>query len=251
MQFLPRVGTEVAVAFMDGDPDRPVVVGGLYNGNAKPPFALPAQKTRLGLRTRSSLAGGSADYSEFSIDDAKGQEQILLHAQKDHAVEVENCQSISVGAVRTLTVGTEEHVTIAKGNTQATNSGTVTFSTDVMEGDATLAAHNGQYTVTAKKPVAIESLSDNITLTADQKDVQISAPNGKIAEKSPTLTRDGTTITDTADTSIELKVGSNSIKITKDGIEISAAKITITGSTSAELTSSGQTVIKGSMVMIN
>jgi len=258
MQFLPRVGSEVAVAFMDGDPDRPVVVGGLYNGHDKPPFTLPAQKTRSGLRTRSTLKGGTADYSEFSIDDAKGHEQVLLHAQKNHTVEVEASQSISVGGVRSVSVGAAEHVSIAKGNKKATDDGTITFSTDVMEGDAALVVHHGRYNVVTKKEISLQCTEGDIELLAQAKNVNIGAPAGILAEKSPTITRNGGTITDEGDTSIELKVGQNSIKITKDGIVISGLKVTVHGTTLAEVTgpiaqvvSTGQTVIKGPMVMIN
>ena len=86
-QYIPRVGTEVAVAFMDGDVDRPVVVGGLYNAEYMPPFALPDQKTKSGLRTRSTLNGGTSNFSEFSIDDKMGQELVFLHCEKDHTIE--------------------------------------------------------------------------------------------------------------------------------------------------------------------
>jgi type VI secretion system secreted protein VgrG len=94
--FVPRVGSEVAVAFMDGDPERPVVVGQLHNGNCATPWPLPDQKTRSGIRTRSTLAGGTDDYSELSFDDRKGSEEVLLHAQRDLKVEVEHDRSTTI-----------------------------------------------------------------------------------------------------------------------------------------------------------
>ena len=112
-QHLPRVGTEVAVAFMSGDPDNPVVVGGVYNEIMQPVFPVPSQQTKSGLRTRSSRHGGTQDYSEFSIDDRKGQELVFLHAQKDHKVEVENDQTITIHRDQTVTSETGEIVVTA------------------------------------------------------------------------------------------------------------------------------------------
>jgi type VI secretion system secreted protein VgrG len=102
-QHLPRVGTEVAVSFMSGDPDNPVVVGGVYNEVMQPVFPVPSEQTKSGLRTRSTLNGGTQDFSEFSIDDRKGQELVFLHAQKDHEVEVENDETITVHRNQTVT----------------------------------------------------------------------------------------------------------------------------------------------------
>lgn len=107
-QHLPRVGTEVAVSFMSGDPDNPVVVGGVYNEVMQPVFPVPSQQTKSGLRTRSTLHGGTQDYSEFSIDDRKGQELVFLHAQKDHEVEVENDQTVTIRRNQTVTSETGE-----------------------------------------------------------------------------------------------------------------------------------------------
>lgn len=102
-QHLPRVGTEVAVSFMSGDPDNPVVVGGVYNEVMQPVFPVPSEQTKSGLRTRSTLNGGTQDFSEFSIDDRKGQELVFLHAQKDHEVEVENDENITIHRNQTVT----------------------------------------------------------------------------------------------------------------------------------------------------
>ncbi|HEY4120624.1 MAG TPA: type VI secretion system tip protein TssI/VgrG, partial [Byssovorax sp.] len=84
--FVPRVGSEVMVTFLGGDPDAPVVVGGVYNATSPPPFALPADKTRSGLRTRTSPGGAGAN--ELSFEDAAGSEQIFLKAQRDLDIDV-------------------------------------------------------------------------------------------------------------------------------------------------------------------
>ena len=114
-QFIPRIDTEVAVAFMDADPDRPIVVGGLYNGDDKPIFPV-AEKTKLGFRTRSVLKGGTDDFNELSFDDKKGSERLFLHAQKDMKTEVENDQTLTVGHDQTMTIDNDRSLTINKGN---------------------------------------------------------------------------------------------------------------------------------------
>ena len=98
-QFIPRVGTEVAVAFVDGDPDRPIVIGGLYNG-AQAPIYLTADKTKSGIRTRSTLSGSTSQFNELTFDDKSGSELIFMHAEKDMFTEIENNQTLTVDNCR-------------------------------------------------------------------------------------------------------------------------------------------------------
>lgn len=84
---LPRIGHEVVVAFLEGDPDRPLVVGSVSNGEAPPPYKLPDQKTRTGLLTR-TYKGGNDQFNEFRLDDKTDQEQIYLQAQRNLDVRV-------------------------------------------------------------------------------------------------------------------------------------------------------------------
>src|SRR6185312_3665940 len=95
--FGPRIGQEVVIAFLEGDPDRPLVVGSVYNAEQMVPFALPANATQSGVRTRSSLNGSPANVNEFRFEDRKGSEQIYLHAERDHASETEHDETHWVG----------------------------------------------------------------------------------------------------------------------------------------------------------
>ncbi|MBN1208027.1 MAG: type VI secretion system tip protein VgrG [Myxococcaceae bacterium] len=101
--FLPRIGQEVVVRFLEGDPDRPLVVGSVYNGENPTPLPLPDEKTKSTLRSNSSLGGDG--YNELQYEDATGSELIHLHGQKDWQIEVENDKTQSVGANETLSVG--------------------------------------------------------------------------------------------------------------------------------------------------
>ena len=92
---IPRVGMEVLVTFLEGDPDQPLITGCLYHAEHVVPYDLPANKTRSVFKTLSSPGGGG--YNEFRIEDRKGAEQIYIHAQRDWDENIEHDQKIRVG----------------------------------------------------------------------------------------------------------------------------------------------------------
>lgn len=123
--FLPRIGQEVLVSFVNGDPDRPLVIGSVYNAEQTVPYALPANKTKSTLKTRSSLKGGTEDFNEIFFEDKKGEELFYQHAQKDMTIMVEHDRQKTVGndeinkikKNRTTTIEEEhETLTVEKGN---------------------------------------------------------------------------------------------------------------------------------------
>ncbi|MGP0170279.1 type VI secretion system tip protein TssI/VgrG [Pseudomonas sp. NCHU5208] len=115
---IPRIGMEVLVTFLEGDPDQPLVTGCLYHAEHVVPYDLPANKTRSVFKTLSSPGGGG--YNELRIEDRKGAEQIYLHAQRDWDENIEHDQKIRVGNERHDTVEknsytellAEEHLTV-------------------------------------------------------------------------------------------------------------------------------------------
>ena len=115
---IPRVGMEVLVTFLEGDPDQPLVTGCLYHKEHVVPYDLPANKTRTVFKSLSSPGGGG--YNELRIEDRKGQEQIYLHAQRDWDQNIEHDQKIRIGHQRHDTVEAnsysefkaEEHLTV-------------------------------------------------------------------------------------------------------------------------------------------
>lgn len=115
--FIPRIGNEVLVQFLDGDPDRPLIIGRVYNGENLPPIDLPQHKTQSVLRTASTPA--SHGYNELRFEDATGREEISLRAERDltervlrnHVTHVTGLQVNNVGLSRTISVGgSEQHV---------------------------------------------------------------------------------------------------------------------------------------------
>jgi type VI secretion system secreted protein VgrG len=147
-QHLPRVGIEVGVSFMNGDPDAPVVVGCFYHQEMQPVFPIPSQQTKSGFRSRSTLHGGTQDYNELSFDDNKGQEVVLLHAQKDHKIEVEHDQAATIGHDRTVVTDRNDSLTSKIG-------------------DISIEATAGNVTVTAAKSIKLTVGGSSITLTPE------------------------------------------------------------------------------------
>ncbi|HUJ89550.1 MAG TPA: type VI secretion system tip protein TssI/VgrG, partial [Syntrophorhabdales bacterium] len=86
--YIPRIGHEVIVDFLEGDPDRPIITGRVYHGNNKPPYPLPDEKTKSTLKSDSSK--GSGGFNEIRFEDKKGSEEIFVHGQKDYNTVIEN-----------------------------------------------------------------------------------------------------------------------------------------------------------------
>jgi len=102
--FLPRIGDEVMIQYEDGDPDRPIVVGSVYNGNNTVPTDLPSKKTHSGILTKSSK--NSSGYNMLMFDDTVGQERILLRTEKDLKFKALNNQEIDILGDVTENIGT-------------------------------------------------------------------------------------------------------------------------------------------------
>lgn len=123
-QFIPRVGQEVIVLFEAGDPDRPLVTGAVYNGTHPPPFKLPQEKARSGIRT-STYPGGQG-FNEVSFNDARGSEQVIIHAQRDmyevvehdHQTDVGGNQAQVVRGSQKEAIEQDQHLTVAVDRTE-------------------------------------------------------------------------------------------------------------------------------------
>ena len=117
---IPRVGQEVIVNFLDGDPDRPIITGRVYHGQNKPPYDLPAEKTKSTIMSNSSKGG--QNYNEIRFEDLKDQEEIYTHAAKDQNEVVENDMSTDVKNNQTIKVEQNRALTVSYGNETITVS---------------------------------------------------------------------------------------------------------------------------------
>jgi type VI secretion system secreted protein VgrG len=150
--FLPRVGHEVVISYIGGDPDRPLVTGSVYNGSNVPPPTLPANQTQSMIRTLSSKAGSAGN--ELRFEDKKDSEELYLHAQKDMLVEIEDALTTTVkkGAqIHTLEEG-DRTLELRKGNETHKVAGTRAVTVTGAETHANEAAFShtvkGNYALT-------------------------------------------------------------------------------------------------------
>lgn len=179
---VPRVGQEVIVDFLNGDPDRPIITGRVYDTDEMPPYSLPGGATQSGIRTRSTPGGTTDNYNELRFEDAIGAEQVLLHAERDYVVEVENNETRTVGigssgtgdrttTIRrneTVTIGGDQTVTVT-GNLAETIDGgeTRTIAEDFTEtvGGNSTTTTTGWYNVTTASEMNLTA-SNEMNLTA-------------------------------------------------------------------------------------
>jgi len=130
-QYIPRIGHEVMVVFLEGDPDRPLVMGNVYNGSNAPPYSLPGSKTQSGVKTRSSPGGGASNANEIRFEDKTGSEEFYIQAEKDERILVKNCKSENVGVDETITIGHDRTETIGNDETRTVgNNETVSVGVD-------------------------------------------------------------------------------------------------------------------------
>jgi type VI secretion system secreted protein VgrG len=162
--FIPRIGMEVVVDFLEGDPDRPLVTGCVYNGDNKVPYDLPANKTMTGWKSDTSRHNGG--YNEFVFDDKQDSEKIRMHAERDHEVTVKNSETWTIGEVFSPAQGSPSR------------------STTIKNGDDQLDIKQGNQTTHVK--VAISTTADgSITLKVGPSTVTITP--GSISLHSPTI----------------------------------------------------------------
>ena len=291
MVFLPRIGHEVLVEFLDGDPDNPIIVGSLYNGTNLPPWPLPENKTQSGVRTKSTLKGGADNHNELRFEDKIGKEQIWVQAEKDLDTLVKNDETRKVKHDRTTTITNHEIKTVEKGNethmiekgwqhiTVKDNERTLHVEKDntiTVNGNETVTvamdrkvtvSQNQIHTISKDNTVKIDGeqkstikeddsttvSSGNSKLEVQKGNIDVKASMGNITVKAALGS-----ITIQAMQKIELKVGPSSIVIDNTGVTIKGLMVKVEGTAMAQIKSpltqvNGDAVvmIKGAITMIN
>ncbi|MCP8467002.1 type VI secretion system tip protein VgrG [Pseudomonas sp. ZM23] len=263
MQFIPRIGQEVIVTFIDGDPDRPLVTGCVYNGDNALPYALPANQTQSGIKTNSSKGGGG--FNELRFEDKKDAEEVFLQAQKDMKVNVLNDSTATIGHDETLTVQNartrtvkdgDETVTLEKGKRSVTiqtgsdsldvkDSRTVKVGADQTHSTGGNYSHkvSGNFELVVDGNLTIK-VSGTLTLQSGGS-LSLKTDADLAAQAGTSVTcKAGTTLTNQAGTSLTNKAGTN---LTND------AGVSLTNKASATQTvdGGGMLTLKGGLVKIN
>ena len=172
---IPRMGQEVVVDFLEGDPDQPLITGRVYNAEQMPPWELPANATQSGILTRSSKGGSAANANAIRFEDKKGSEQLWIHAEKNQDIEVENDETHWVGHDRTKTIDHDETNHIKHDRTETVdNNETITvhgMRTETVDKNETITIHqNRTETVDLNEGITIgvnrtESVGANETIS--------------------------------------------------------------------------------------
>ena len=238
---LPRVGQEVLVEFLEGDASRPVITGRVFNSSYKPPYALPADKTQSGWKSR-TLEGGTDNFNEIRFEDKKGSEHIFTQAEKDLNVVVKNDETRDVRHDRTTDVRNHDTRTVKEGDdTHTVSKGKQTIT---VKGDRTLTVNDGnRKTKIEKGNDALEVSMGNLTVGVKMGNVEIKADLGKITVE--------------AMQEIELKVGQSSIVIDQMGVTIKGTMVKSEAQAINEMKGamtkvegSGMTEVKAPMTMV-
>ena len=284
--WIPRVGMEVVVEFIEGDPNRPLVTGCVYNGNNAPPINFPADKTQSTIKSQSSKGGTSADnFNEIRFEDKKDDEEIYIHAERDRYMEIEHDDDIIIGNDQTEKIGGSRTFELTGGDETVTLKGKPgtkdKYGKMITKGGhrtTTLELGDETFTVKEGKRTTSIKMDDKRTIT-DGNDLEIIEKG-----KQQTDIKKGNQITNidmgnqtttikmgNQKTSIKagkgdvdamqkytIKVGGSKIEITPMKITIKAMQIDINASMKLDakgmmttLQGSATCTIKGGMVMIN
>jgi type VI secretion system secreted protein VgrG len=253
--WIPRIGQEVLVSFLEGDPDRPLITGRVYNADQMPPYTLPDYQTRSTYMSRSSKGGGSSNYNEMRFEDLKGKEQIFMNAEKDMDLRVENDSREFIGANRHLIVTTNQQELIntdkhlhVKGD-----------HFEKIEGNMSLQVVGNQMeSVTGNKSLNVtgdqkESVTGNVSLsvTGNQNEsvtgnVSLSVTQGKMDSITMGYGMSAMSISLSAQTGIviqcplgiTLSAGPNSVDVSPEGVFITGTPFAFINSGSSPASAS-------------
>jgi type VI secretion system secreted protein VgrG len=173
---IPRIGQEVVVGFLEGDPDRPLVIGRVYNEDQMPPYPLPGSMTQSGLISRSTKSGSADTFNELRFEDKKGEEQVFFQAEKDFERLVKNNDTLTVG--KSGAPDGSQKIEIWKDRSAEIKTGN--DSIKVTAGNHSVKVDAGTSTIEAMQKITLKVGASTITIEP-----------AKITLSSPEITVDG------------------------------------------------------------
>ena len=153
--FIPRVGQEVVVQFLEGDPDQPLVTGSLYNGDNHPPWELPGARTQSGIATRTTPGGQLTQANILRFEDKKGSEEVWLRAERDSRRETVHDEKITVGHDQSICIDNDRNLTVNNGSN----------SVVVAKGNGSVSIRDGKYTLEAASSITLSCGDSAIELS--------------------------------------------------------------------------------------
>jgi len=226
---IPRIGQEVIVDFLEGDPDQPIVTGRVYNAEQMPPYALPAGGVVSGLKSNSTKGGGG--YNEISMDDTKGKEKITVHGQYDMATTIEhddtqtirNDRTIEVAGTHTEKIKKDTSISVLEGNlSQTVAKGTGTFKVK----GAVEETYEDTQTTTVTKEIVVTSSSAHVHVSGGTE-VKLSSGSAFILIKSTgEIQIHGTKVEMIGTSESKMGVGSQNVTCNPQKVETGGAAIT-------------------------
>lgn len=223
--ILPRVGEEVIVEFIDGDPDQPIVTGRLYNATRTVPYPLPDNKTRSTFKTSSSTGGSG--FNEIRFEDKAGSEEVFFQAQKDYNKVVLNNETVKITQDTTTTV--------EKGNRVV----------DVQKGNDTLTVDQGN------REVMVTQGADKLTVSAGDLTIDVTAGTAKVTAGTKISLGVGANTIVITTSDITLTVGSSTIKLSASGVDINGPQINGTANAKMALNGGGMMELQAGLIKIN
>ncbi|HEU0123751.1 MAG TPA: type VI secretion system tip protein TssI/VgrG, partial [Bryobacteraceae bacterium] len=211
MVHIPRIGQEVVVAFEEGDPDQPIIVGSVYNADQMPPYELPANKTQSGTKSRSTPNAGPNNLNEIRFEDKIGHEHIFIHSEKDTHFRCKGAYLADIGGSFDETIHGDSRVE-RKGKSSLRVGGD---SSHIVHGNRTDFCDQD----------AIYKAKGTLGLKGDH--FRLEGRIGHIGATDDILIDVGSTLAVSASDGIHLKCGNSVLSLTPSGIYISSAKVYI------------------------
>jgi len=240
---IPRIGQEVVVDFLEGDPDRPLIVGSVFNADVMPPFDLPAGKRLSGFRTSSTPHSGGSN--EITFDDTKGKERVTIHAQYDMNTTVDNNKTLLVKNNRTSTMNVDSTETVV-GKKTTTVNGTVleTYNdalSTIVKGGTLLTSTGANIHVIAATEVMLNSGASTLLLKSD----------GTIELVGVNITINGKSLVDVGAPKVGVNGGEETVMgVGTQTVHCNGSQVTVSGAAIVSA-AEGTHDIKGALVKIN